>query len=108
MDKEAYLRGICEGVEYHLWSSNSRLAYRGICALRTSKPIPRSTAVRAESGRLLTEESEVKARWAGYFERLYQADPPVVELDVRCVTIPIADPPINCGPLSFTEKHKLW
>ena len=61
------------------------------------EPIPRCTAVRVEGGGLLTEESKVKARWAGYFERLYQADPPAVELDVRCVTIPIADPPINCG-----------
>ena len=31
----------------------------------------------------MTEESEAKARWADYFERLHQADPPVVELDVR-------------------------
>ena len=44
----------------------------------------------------MTEESEVKARWAGYFERLYQADPPAVELDVRDVTITVADSPINC------------
>ena len=65
--------------------------------------LPRHTAVKEEGGGLLTEESEVKARWAGYFERLYQADPPAVELDVRGVTIPIADPPINCGPPSFVE-----
>ena len=26
----------------------------------------------------------MKGRWAGYFERLYQADPPAVELDVGC------------------------
>ena len=83
VDKQAYVRGICEGVEYHLWTGDSRPAYRGIRALRSSKPIPRSTAVRAESGGLLTEESEVKARWAGYFERLYQADPPAVDLDVK-------------------------
>ena len=51
----------------------------------------------------MTEESEVKARWAGYFERLYQADTPAVELDVRGVTIPVADPPINCGPHSLVE-----
>ena len=51
----------------------------------------------------MTEESEVKARWAGYFERLYQADPPAVEVDVRGVTI--ADPPINCGPPSFVETQ---
>ena len=30
----------------------------------------------------MTEESEVESRWAGYFERLYQTDPPAVELDV--------------------------
>ena len=51
----------------------------------------------------MTEESEVKARWAGYFERLYQADPPAVELDVGGVTIPNAEPPINCHPPSFVE-----
>ena len=57
VDKEAYVREICEGVEHHLWSRDSHLAYRGIRALRSSKPIPRCTAVRAEDGGLLTEES---------------------------------------------------
>ena len=77
----------------------------GECALRSSKPIPRCAAVRAEGGRLLTEESEVKARWASYFEKLYQVDSPAVELDVRGVTIPIADHPINCDPPSFVETQ---
>ena len=49
--------------------------------------------------------SEVKAHWAGYFERLYQAEPPAVELDIRGVAIPIADPPIYCGPPSFVETQ---
>ena len=105
VDKETYVRGICEGVEHHLWSSDSRPAYRGIHALHSSKPIPWCTAVRAEDGRLLTKESEVKAHWAGYFERLYQTDPPAAELDVRGVTIPIADHPINCDPPSFVETQ---
>ena len=47
----------------------------------------------------------MKARWACYFERLYQADPPAVKLDVRGVPIPISDPPINCGPPSFVETQ---
>ena len=51
--KEAYVLGIWEGVEHHLWSSDSRSAYRGIRALRSSKPVPRCTAVRAEGGGLL-------------------------------------------------------
>ena len=89
VDKEAYVRGICEGVEHHLWSRDSCPASRGICALCSSKHVPRCTVVRAEGGGLLTGESKVKARWAGYFERLYQADPPAVELDVRGVIIPI-------------------
>ena len=105
MDIEALVRGICEWVEHHLWSSYSRPAYRGIHALRSSKPVPRCIAIRAEGGRLLTEESKVKARWASYFERLYQVGPPAVELDVRGVTIPIADPPINCCPPSFVETQ---
>ena len=95
VDKEAYVRGICEGVEHHLWSNDSCTADRGIRAFRFSKPAPQCTAVRAVGGGLLTEESEVKARCASYFERLYPADPPVVEMDVRGVTIPISDPPIN-------------
>ena len=60
VDKEAYVRGICKGVEHHLWSRDSHPASGGICALHSSKPIPWCTAVRAEGGRLLTEESEVK------------------------------------------------
>ena len=71
VDKKANVRGICEGVEHHMWSSDSRPAYRGICTLHSSKPVPRCTAVRAEGGGLLTEQSEVKARWASYFEWLY-------------------------------------
>ena len=47
----------------------------------------------------------MKARWAGYFERLDQADPPAVKLDIRGVTLPVADPPINCGPLSLLETQ---
>ena len=43
----------------------------------------------------------MKAHWAGYFEQLYQTDPPAVELDVG--GIHIADPPINCDPPSFME-----
>ena len=53
----------------------------------------------------MIEESEVKARWAGYFEQLYQADPLAGEFDIRGVTIPIADPPINCDPPFFEETQ---
>ena len=96
------MRGICEGVEHHLWLSDFQ-PYRGIRALRSSKPITLCTAVREEGGGLLTEECKVKASWASNFQRLYQADPPAVELDVRIVSI--AEPPIKCGPPSFVETQ---
>ena len=105
VDKEADVREICEAVDHHLWSSDSCPVYRGIRVLCLSKPVPRCTAVRAEGGRLLREEPGVKVRWASYFERLYQVDPPAVKLNVRDVTIPIADPPINCDPPSFVETQ---
>ena len=55
VDKEAYVQAICEGVEHHLWTSDSHPAYREIHALRSSKPITRCSAVRGEGGGLLTE-----------------------------------------------------
>ena len=75
--------------------------------MHSSKLVPQCTAVGAEESGLLTEESKVNARWAGYFERLYQADPPVVKLDDRGIIIPIADSPITCGPPSFVETQAM-
>ena len=46
---------------------------------------------------LLTEESKLKAFWAGYFEQ-------TVELDIRGVTIPISDPPTSFDPPSFVKN----
>ena len=99
------MRGIWEGEEHHLWSSDSRPACRGICPLRSSRPVPWCTAVRVEGAELLTEESEMKAWWADYFEQLYQTDPPASELDVSGVTIPIAYSPINCESPLFVETQ---
>ena len=77
-DKEAQVRGVCEAVESHLWSTDFRPTYRGIRTLRFSRPPPRCSIVKAGDGTTLTGESEIRARWAGYFEELYRVDPPVV------------------------------
>ena len=44
--------------------------------LRSSRPPPRCVTVKAADSTTLTGESEIRARWAGYFEELYRADPP--------------------------------
>ena len=38
----------------------------------------RCFTVKAADGTTLTGESEIRARWAGYFEELYRVDHPVV------------------------------
>ena len=105
-DKEAQVRGICEEVENHLWTSDSRPAYRGIRALGPSKPAPQCSAVKSDGGVLLTEESDVRARWAEYFEQLYKADPPAVGLDCRDAVAHVAIPPISCEPPSPEEVKR--
>ena len=75
------MRGICERVEHHLWSSDARPAYRGIQALHSVQSHPRCMSVKA-TGEVLSEEDQVRARWADYFEQLYKADPPVHQIDV--------------------------
>ena len=79
-DKEAQVRGVCEIVESHLWSTDSRHAYRGILTLRSSRPSPLCTTEKAADGTTLTGESEIRARWGGYFEELYRVDPPGREI----------------------------
>jgi hypothetical protein len=104
-DKESHVSGICRQVESHLWSSDSRPAYRAIRTLRSSKPAPQCVTVKADDGAVLSDASEVRARWAGYFERLYQAEPPSRELNVMDVAVPEADPPINCDPPTTAETR---
>ena len=76
------MRGIWDRVKHHLCKMIFILL-RGLSALHSSKPVPLCTAVRVVGGELLTQESEVKACKAGYFEQLYQGDPPAAELNVR-------------------------
>ena len=45
VDREADVFRLCEGVEQHLWSSDSNPACRGMHTLRSSKPIPHYSAV---------------------------------------------------------------
>ena len=55
----------------------------------------------------MTEESEVKARWAGYFEWLYQADPSAVELDVGVLQSLLLTLQSTVVHLRLW-KHRLW
>jgi hypothetical protein len=104
-DKEEQVSGICGRVEHHLWSSDSRPAYTGIRALSSAKSAPRSTTVRAADGEVLAEDARVRARWAEYFEELYQIAPPSAELPVLGAAPLEATPPINCDPPSLAETR---
>jgi exonuclease III len=104
-DKEAFVRTICENVESHLWSSDSQPAYRGIRRLCSPQSAPQPRTIKADDGEVLTDSSQVLTRWAGYFEQLYKADPPVRELTVSDTPVLEADPPINCEPPTLGETQ---
>ena len=103
-DKEAHVRSVCERIEGHFWMGDSRAAYGGIRALRSSKSALGVSSVRSAGGELLTEESEVRACWASYFERLYRADPPAARLSIADPPL-VADPPIACDPPTLLETR---
>ena len=102
-DKEAHVRGICEQVNHHLWTSDSRPAYKGIAALRSSTPKFRTVAIKASDGKDLTDDTETKNRWAEYFEQLLAAVPPARELNTIGIPVAVADPPISCEPPTIAE-----
>ena len=39
-----------------------------------SRPQPRCFTVKEDDGTILIRESEIRARWTGYFEQLYRVD----------------------------------
>ncbi|KAG2471226.1 CLPX protease, partial [Polypterus senegalus] len=100
---KAFVRGICEQVTHHLWSSGLHPAYRGIKALCTSESVPWRVAVRATDGTVLMDDTAVVTCRAGYFEQLFKADPLARTLDISGSKVLEADPPICCEPCCLTE-----
>ena len=100
------MKGICEQVEHHLWSTDALLAYRGIQALRSVQSHPRCMSVKADTGEVLSEEDQVRARWADYFEQLYKADPPVHQTDIWDDPQVLDAPSVNTSVPSLLETRK--
>ncbi|KAG2461061.1 R213A ligase, partial [Polypterus senegalus] len=78
-------------------------AYKGIKALCTSESVPWRVEVRAADVTVLTDDTAVVTRWAGYSEQLFKADPPARALDISGSTVLEVDPPISCEPPNLTE-----
>ena len=78
-----------------MWSSDARPAYRGIQALRSVQSHPRFMSVKADTGEVLSEEDQVRACWADYFEQLYKADPPVHQIHISDDPQVLDAPPVN-------------
>ncbi len=100
------MKGICEQVGHHLWSSDARPAYRGIQALRSVHPHPQCVSVKADTGEVLSDQDQVRARWAGYFEQLYKADPPVCEGHMGECPQSTCAPSVDADPPSLEETRK--
>ena len=71
---------------------HGRSAYRRIRTLRSfRRPRHCSTAEEAD-GATLTGESEIRARWGGYFVELYRVDPSDCEFPGDAAAVQDADP----------------
>ena len=64
------------------------------------------SAVRSADGQIVSEPYEVRARWAEYFEQLFQVEPPTESLDAGGVVIPLPDPQISEEPPTLTEVRE--
>ena len=104
-DKERYVRDLAGQVEGNLNVNDLRPAYRALNKLR-SKSKPRESAVRSADGLLVTDVAEQRARWAGYFEQLYVAQPPTYQLQLAELHTLVADPPINVSAPSLAEVRE--
>ena len=81
-----------------------------IFRLRPSRPPPRCSTVEAADGTTLTGESEIRARWAGYFEELYRVDPPpsppFVSFPGMLTLSAMRTPPVSCDPPILEESRQ--
>ena len=104
-DKEQQIRELAEEVEGHFLVNDLRPAYRALRKLN-AKPSPQMTAVRSADGQIISDPDGVRARWAEYFEQLFQVEPPTDGLEVGDVAIPLPDPRISEEPPTLTEVRE--
>ena len=105
-DAERRVQEVCLQVECHLGTADARPAYMALRKLRSGKSSQRDCTVKAADGKILVEESEVKARWAGYFEELFNVDPPSRTLPDEGAAAVVAEPPLCCDPPSLEETQR--
>ena len=88
---------ITEQVKGHISANYLSLAYRAPKKL-WYKSTTKVSPVRTADDRLVSDASEVRVRWAKYFEGLYRADSPTRRLPTADVQIVVADLPIIKAP----------
>ena len=70
VDKEEYIKTICQEVQNAHYQNKSRLVYQGVRRI-TGHDVPRVRAVKDKNGVMLTESKLVKERWKEHLEQLY-------------------------------------
>ena len=90
----AQVHGVCETVQSH---RNPDLAF-------LQSP-PCYSTVKTPDGTTLTEDSEIRDRWAGFFEELYHVDPHR-EFPEDVDVVRDAEPPVSCDPLILEKTGR--
>ena len=100
------VRGVCESMESHLQSSDFRSAYRGIRNLRSSRPPPRYSTVKAAEATTLMGGSKIRARWAGYFEELCRVENTDLEFPGDVDAIRDGDRTVSCDVPTLEKTRR--
>lgn len=79
-DKNDHINKMCQELEDHSQSNNSRNLFRSVRDL-TRKTTARLAVIKDEDGKILTESEEIKDRWKRYCEGLYASQEEDVVVD---------------------------
>ena len=69
-DKNEHIQQPCQQLEDHSGCNNSRELFRSVRNL-TNKTTARLAIIKDDTGKVLTESSDIKNRWKDYCEGLY-------------------------------------
>ena len=107
-DKNNYLNEKCKEIETNRQCHNTRTMHKLIKEI-TTKPATRLSVIKDVNGNVLTESSQIKARWKEYCESLYEKDDQISNVPPISSTY-VDEPEILLSEVSAAlkkmKKHK--
>eukprot|EP00795_Rhopilema_esculentum_P016682 gene16682-8124_t len=104
-DKNNYLNEKCKEIETNRQCHNTRTMHKLIKEI-TTKPATRLSVIKDVNGNVLTESSQIKARWKEYCESLYEKDDRISNVPPISSTY-VDEPEILLSEMSLEVQNEL-